>query len=78
MNFTCKVKQEMKHKIPAVVHVDNSVRLHTVSKKIALAVAKAAFLENVDALDGKRDQIENIIDALFWKPKYVEYAKVDG
>lgn len=33
MNFTCKVKQEMKHKIPAVVHVDNSVRLHTVSKK---------------------------------------------
>ena len=32
MNFTCKVKKNMKSKIPAVVHVDNSVRLHTVKK----------------------------------------------
>jgi len=32
MNFTCKVKKNMQSKIPAVVHVDNSVRLHTVKK----------------------------------------------
>jgi malate dehydrogenase (oxaloacetate-decarboxylating) len=62
------------HKLPVLPDFDV---IHTVSKKIALAVAKAAFSENVDALGEKRDQIENIIDALFWQPQYVEYTKVD-
>ena len=34
MNFTCKVKKEAQHKIPAVVHIDKTVRLHTVNKRL--------------------------------------------
>ena len=34
MNFTCNVKEDAKKKIPAVVHIDNSVRLHTVKREI--------------------------------------------
>ncbi|MCC4796932.1 NAD-dependent malic enzyme [Enterovibrio norvegicus] len=48
--------------------------IHTVSKHIALAVAKKAIEQGV-ALELAEDALKEKIDAIFWQPKYRQYKR---